>query len=360
MTEKEISIEILNRLNISYPSNKDRFNIHCFVHDDRHPSMTITLSINGTGPGYCKCWSCGYGKTLKQVYWEMKERSIYKDLHINSNQSLPIIKTFKDLSKIPKVDFIFEGKTTPLQNVDIGKEWIIKRGLTEKVIKKYNIQYVSFGITKSKCNPDDKSCWTYFNDRAIIPIYEKDENTNLHILISLEGRDLRGEDYFYKKCKEKNMENIMKRKSKEMTNKMTVFPVRRVIKEKPEQENVPAVKQEEEASENASTLVSSNANHEIKSEKVNPDIFDLKWNEIKNYDIPTASKWNKMDLLEFELSRFCESLTGKNKWDLSREEEKKQEICFLELWKKNYRRILKVVTLVPLKMIMYCLTQLGK
>jgi len=197
MTEREISIEILRRLNISVP-NKDNFKIHCFNHSpDNHPSMEITLSINGNGPGYCKCWVCGYEKTLKQLYFEKFGRSIYKDLKIPNNKSTQklsrsqvVSKPKVDLDKAPEVDFEFVGKAIPLQESKIGKEWIEKRGLTDKVVQEHDIKYVVSGKTVSKKFPNDEDLQMNFINRAIIPIYEGDT------LLSLEGRDLRGEDYF--------------------------------------------------------------------------------------------------------------------------------------------------------------------
>jgi len=195
MNEREVSIEILNRLNIPV-SNKNKFTTRCInpAHNDVHPSMDITLSINGNGPGYCKCWSCGYSKTLREVYKERTGRYINQDLNMKTENLTRKVKSEVDFDKTPEADFVFNGRTMPLQDVDVGREWIKKRGLTDKVVQEHDIKYCSFGLTKNKKYPNDESCWTYFTDRAIIPIYEGDT------LLSLEGRDLRGEEHFNERC----------------------------------------------------------------------------------------------------------------------------------------------------------------
>jgi hypothetical protein len=193
MTEREIAVEILRRLGVNV-SNKDNFRIRCLNHKpDNHPSMDVSLSEKG---GYCHCWSCGYSNDLRHLYKETTGHYINDDLKIpnnKSNQSLSrkvVSKPAVDFDKTPESNFVFEGNTIPLQDSDVGKKWIETRGLTDKVIHENNIKYVVSGKTVSKQYPNNEDLWTYFTDRAIIPIYEGD------VLLSLEGRDLRGEEYF--------------------------------------------------------------------------------------------------------------------------------------------------------------------
>ena len=123
--------------------------------------------------GWCKCYACGYTKSLTTVYYERFGTSIYKDLNINIRRSyVPKTITTIDISKTPETDFTFEGNLTSIKNNPNGIKWAQSRGFSPDFCEKNNIRYGDFFITKQKSNPLDKKEWNYFNKCVVIPIFE--------------------------------------------------------------------------------------------------------------------------------------------------------------------------------------------
>ncbi|WP_291631994.1 hypothetical protein, partial [Clostridium sp.] len=163
----EISKEILNRLGVKIPSNKNKFNIKCLnpEHDDHSPSMNINLES-----GWCKCYACGYNHALTTVYYERFGTSIYKDLNIGVKRTyISKAPISIDFSKTPEVDFTFEGNLTSIKNNPNGIKWAQSRGFTLDFCEKNNIRYGDFFITKQKSDPLNKKEWNYFNKCVVIP-----------------------------------------------------------------------------------------------------------------------------------------------------------------------------------------------
>ncbi len=194
----ELSKEILNRLGVKIPSNKNKFNIKCLNpnHDDHSPSMNINLES-----GWCKCYACGYNHSLTTVYYEKFGTSIYKDLNIGVKRSfIPKTETILDFSKTPEIDFTFEGSLTSIKNNPNGIKWAQSRGFTLDFCEKNNIRYGDFFITKQKSDPLNKKEWNYFNKCVVIPIFENNK------LISFEARDTQGKEAWIKWHQENNKE----------------------------------------------------------------------------------------------------------------------------------------------------------
>jgi len=194
----EISKEILNRLGVKIPSNKNKFNIRCLnpEHDDHSPSMNINLES-----GWCKCYACGYNHALTTVYYKRFGTSIYKDLNIGVKRTyVSKAPVSIDFSKTPEIDFTFEGNLTSIKNNPNGIKWAQSRGFTLDFCEKNNIRYGDFFITKQKSDPLNKKEWNYFNKCVVIPIFENSK------LISFEARDTQGKEAWIKWHQEHGVE----------------------------------------------------------------------------------------------------------------------------------------------------------
>ena len=190
-TINEISIEICRRLNIPLNGKTaGNISIKCInpYHIDKRPSLSISLD-----KGLYHCFSCGYGGSLKNLYYEKFGRSIYRDLGIKRSLNLYNNEVEKaDLSLIPETDFGFEGKWFPMNATDLSKNWMKSRGFNSELMNTLGVKYLKYGRTYKRSDPTNKEHWRFYSEMTMIPIYENRK------LLCFEARQLRNEEDYLK------------------------------------------------------------------------------------------------------------------------------------------------------------------
>jgi len=182
----EIAVEICNRLGIDVKGQTaGNVMTNCIFHEDKNPSLSISLD-----EGLFHCFSCGESGTLRSLYYHQTGHGILKDLGINRTQIIEPIKfTPPDFEQLPETSFKYNKAFDTCDNYIAPMKYLIeKRGFTKSQISSFNIKWCQEGHTFDPLEPDNKKSWTYFNNRILIPIYEQNK------LISIEGRDILGED----------------------------------------------------------------------------------------------------------------------------------------------------------------------
>lgn len=178
----QISIEILNRLGINDLKNKNNQKIKCLnpAHVDRNPSMSVDLYR-----GVFHCFSCGFSGKLTNLYYETFGNSIYKDLGIPASYASSFKSNYEvsySFDDVPEVDFTFNGRLVDISSDEQGLKWCKSRGFTPEFCKRNGIKFGKrFSIFKTS-DPENDNEKRYYNNCAVIPIYEKNK------LISFEAR----------------------------------------------------------------------------------------------------------------------------------------------------------------------------
>jgi DNA primase len=170
-----------------------------YRHGDKKPSMSVDLE-----KGIYHCFSCGDGGTLKSLYYHTMGHGVRADLGM-TNDDVVIEGTNQsyippDFNDVPYVNFKFEGQTVPAEKTLAGQKFLKKRGFTDRDAQHVNMKYVMRGLSKSNDDPNDKESWVWFTHRIIIPIYEQRK------LISIEGRDIDGEEAWRESLKSRGLD----------------------------------------------------------------------------------------------------------------------------------------------------------
>lgn len=206
MTDREIYEQIITRLGMTSNVYKGANNLMCSCpyHSDKHPSCGVNLTN-----GLYHCFSCNRGGTLRSLYKDICGHSINKDLNIKWTPTGEVLvnNPFKikeyveeDFSKQPETDFAFSGRQSDISTIPEVVEYLNKRKITLAVAKKMRMSFSIDMKSYSKLDPSNLKLQVNFSNRLLIPIYENG------VLMSCEGRDIFGEDAFYKTAKEKGLD----------------------------------------------------------------------------------------------------------------------------------------------------------
>lgn len=201
MTEREINEQIILRLDIAKNVKHHSVMGHCPFHTDKHPSFSIDIDR-----ALCHCFSCGYNGTLRKLFREITGHSINKELGIKyeAQDESTFINPFKetikeDLSAIPDIHIALDGAFIPVDKDPDVCKYLMQRCIPVSVAKSMRMQFATMARSFDTFEPENKDQMVYFNKRLVIPIYEKGK------LLSCEGRDIYGKDYYYNALKRKGM-----------------------------------------------------------------------------------------------------------------------------------------------------------
>lgn len=201
MTEREINEQIILRLDIAKNVKHRSVMGHCPFHTDKHPSFSIDIDR-----ALCHCFSCGYNGTLRKLFREITGHSINKELGIKyeAQDESTFINPFKetikeDLSATPDVHIALDGAFIPVDKDPDVCKYLMQRCIPVSVAKSMRMQFATMARSFDTFEPENKDQMVYFNKRLVIPIYEKGK------LLSCEGRDIYGKDYYYNALKRKGM-----------------------------------------------------------------------------------------------------------------------------------------------------------
>lgn len=201
MTEREINEQIILRLDIAKNVKHHSVMGHCPFHTDKHPSFSIDIDR-----ALCHCFSCGYNGTLRRLFREITGHSINKELGIKyeAQEESTFINPFKetikeDLSATPDVHIALDGAFIPVDKDPDVCKYLMQRCIPVSVAKSMRMQFATMARSFDTFEPENKDQMVYFNKRLVIPIYEKGK------LLSCEGRDIYGKDYYYNALRRKGM-----------------------------------------------------------------------------------------------------------------------------------------------------------
>ena len=201
MTEREINEQIILRLDIAKNVKHRSVMGHCPFHTDKHPSFSIYIDR-----ALCHCFSCGYNGTLRRLFREITGHSINKELGIKyeAQEESTFINPFKetikeDLSVTPDVHIALDGAFIPVDKDPDVCKYLMQRCIPVSVAKSMRMQFATMARSFDTFEPENKDQMVYFNKRLVIPIYEKGK------LLSCEGRDIYGKDYYYNALRRKGM-----------------------------------------------------------------------------------------------------------------------------------------------------------
>ena len=201
MTEREINEQIILRLDIAKNVKHHSVMGHCPFHTDKHPSFSIDIDR-----ALCHCFSCGYNGTLRRLFREITGHSINKELGIKyeAQDESTFINPFKeivkeDLSVTPDVHIALDGAFIPVDKDPDVCKYLMQRCIPVSVAKSMRMQFATMARSFDTFEPENKDQMVYFNKRLVIPIYEKGK------LLSCEGRDIYGKDYYYNALRRKGM-----------------------------------------------------------------------------------------------------------------------------------------------------------
>jgi DNA primase len=182
-TTEQISKEICRRLGVKVKGSGHQM-VSCPKHTDKTPSLSINPSR-----GMAHCFSCGWGGSLRSMYYNEVGHGIFEDLKIHAADVEEIeYEEPVDFEAVPTITFKFDGRVVPAESHSIGKQFLENRGFDRITAQRYGMRFVISGITYNEDEPSNKTLQINFKNRVIIPIYENG------IMISLEGRDVLGEE----------------------------------------------------------------------------------------------------------------------------------------------------------------------
>lgn len=193
MTEREINEQIVLRLDISKNVKHHSTMGHCPFHTDKHPSFSVDLDR-----GLCHCFSCSYSGTLRNLFKNVTNHTINKELGIKweAQGETDFVNPFKDTikkdySNPPEVHIALDGAFVPVDKDPDVCKYLMKRCIPISVAKSMKMQFAEMARSYDTFEPNNKDQMVYFTKRLCIPIYEKGK------LMSCEGRDIYGKEYFY-------------------------------------------------------------------------------------------------------------------------------------------------------------------
>lgn len=202
MTEREINEQIVLRLDISKSVKHNSIMGHCPFHTDKHPSFSVDLDR-----ALCHCFSCGYNGKLRGLFREITGHSINKELGIKweSQDEATFVNPFKetikeDLSATPDVHIALDGAFIPVDKDPDVCKYLMQRCIPVSVAKSMRMSFATMARSFDTFEPNNKDQMVYFTKRLVIPIYERGK------LLSCEGRDIYGKEYYYNMLRRKGMD----------------------------------------------------------------------------------------------------------------------------------------------------------
>ena len=202
MTEREINEQIVLRLDISKSVKHNSIMGHCPFHTDKHPSFSVDLDR-----ALCHCFSCGYKGKLRGLFREITGHSINKELGIKweAQDEATFVNPFKetikeDLSATPDVHIALDGAFIPVDKDPDVCKYLMQRCIPVSVAKSMRMSFATMARSFDTFEPNNKDQMVYFTKRLVIPIYERGK------LLSCEGRDIYGKEYYYNMLRRKGMD----------------------------------------------------------------------------------------------------------------------------------------------------------
>lgn len=202
MTEREINEQIVLRLDISKSVKHNSIMGHCPFHTDKHPSFSVDLDR-----ALCHCFSCGYNGKLRGLFREITGHSINKELGIKweAQDEATFVNPFKetikeDLSATPDVHIALDGAFIPVDKDPDVCKYLMQRCIPVSVAKSMRMSFATMARSFDIFEPNNKDQMVYFTKRLVIPIYERGK------LLSCEGRDIYGKEYYYNMLRRKGMD----------------------------------------------------------------------------------------------------------------------------------------------------------
>ena len=201
MTEREINEQIVLRLDISKSVKHNSIMGHCPFQTDKHPSFSVDLDR-----ALCHCFSCGYNGKLRGLFREITGHSINKELGIKweAQDEATFVNPFKetvkeDLSATPDVHIALDGAFIPVDKDPDVCKYLMQRCIPVSVAKSMRMSFATMARSFDTFEPNNKDQMVYFTKRLVIPIYERGK------LLSCEGRDIYGKEYYYNMLRRKGM-----------------------------------------------------------------------------------------------------------------------------------------------------------
>lgn len=201
MTEREVNEQIIMRLDMSKSVRGSHIMCHCPFHTDKHPSCSVDVDL-----ALVHCFSCGYNGKLRGLFREITGHSINKELGIKweaQDETIfvnPFKETIKeDLSATPDVHIALDGAFIPVDKDPDVCKYLMQRCIPVSVAKSMRMSFATMARSFDTFEPNNKDQMVYFTKRLVIPIYERGK------LLSCEGRDIYGKEYYYNMLRRKGM-----------------------------------------------------------------------------------------------------------------------------------------------------------
>ncbi len=201
MTEREINEQIIMRLGMSKSIRGNNIMCHCPFHTDKHPSCSVDVNR-----ALVHCFSCGYNGKLRGLFREVTGHSINKELGIKweAQDEATFVNPFKetakeDLSATPDVHIALDGAFIPVDKDPDVCKYLMQRCIPVSVAKSMRMSFATMARSFDTFEPNNKDQMVYFTKRLVIPIYERGK------LLSCEGRDIYGKEYYYNMLRRKGM-----------------------------------------------------------------------------------------------------------------------------------------------------------
>lgn len=201
MTEREVNEQIIMRLDMSKSVRGSHIMCHCPFHTDKHPSCSVDVDR-----ALVHCFSCGYNGKLRGLFREITGHSINKELGIKweAQDEATFVNPFKetvkeDLSATPDVHIALDGAFIPVDKDPDVCKYLMQRCIPVSVAKSMRMSFATMARSFDTFEPNNKDQMVYFTKRLVIPIYERGK------LLSCEGRDIYGKEYYYNMLRRKGM-----------------------------------------------------------------------------------------------------------------------------------------------------------
>lgn len=200
MTDLEINIEILKKLNLVQSYTTGNVMCHCPFHKDHTPSLSVNVD-----KGIWNCFSCHRHGTLRSLFYELKGHGINKELGIKSDfkeqsdvnpfakvrTSFSVLKEDEELKATPETHVGITGSFIPAENFPVSKAYLEKRKISLNIAHSMKMSYATLAKSYDLLDPKNKAQQVNLTGRLLIPVYEN------HKLISCEARDIKGKEAYH-------------------------------------------------------------------------------------------------------------------------------------------------------------------
>lgn len=150
--------------------------VHCPVHDEKTPSMHISLT-----DGLFHCFGCGYGGWIPKEYYKKTGKRYKQKSEYSSEELNAFIQKKRNPRRIHTTKSSFSATFELSPDTQRLKDWLQYRGIDFRVADKAGAFYGDTKITYKDDEGEEKSY--HVRDRVVFPIYDEKHN-----LLSLEMR----------------------------------------------------------------------------------------------------------------------------------------------------------------------------